>query len=177
MMKACLCVNRYKLQRQLGDGTYGTVWKAVNRGSGETVAIKMMKRRFKAWDECVSLREVQSIGVLQKRRYEGTMATLPLPWCACSILPILHAPAAVEVHALPLHHTPVSCWHFYKQIDSARVMHWLSTMQVVSLRRLSHPAIIKLREVIRENEELFFVFEYMVGCVEVSRCHVHSGMC
>jgi hypothetical protein len=34
------------------------VWKAVNRSSGETVAIKMMKRRFKAWDECVSLREV-----------------------------------------------------------------------------------------------------------------------
>jgi protein kinase len=37
-------------------------------------------------------------------------------------------------------------------------------VQVVSLRRLSHPAIIKLREVIRENEELFFVFEYMVSC-------------
>ena len=54
----CACLHRYKLQRQLGDGTYGTVWKAVNRGSGETVAIKMMKRRFKAWDECVSLREV-----------------------------------------------------------------------------------------------------------------------
>ena len=52
------CMHRFKLQRQLGDGTYGTVWKAVNRGSGETVAIKMMKRRFKAWDECVSLREV-----------------------------------------------------------------------------------------------------------------------
>jgi hypothetical protein len=52
------CMHRYKLQRQLGDGTYGTVWKAVNRGNGEPVAIKMMKRRFKAWDECVTLREV-----------------------------------------------------------------------------------------------------------------------
>lgn len=49
---------RYKLQRQLGDGTYGTVWKATNRATGETVAIKMMKRRFAAWEECVSLREV-----------------------------------------------------------------------------------------------------------------------
>lgn len=55
------CMHRYKLQRQLGDGTYGTVWKAVNRSSGETVAIKMMKRRFKAWDECVSLREVSCL--------------------------------------------------------------------------------------------------------------------
>jgi protein kinase len=30
-----------------------------------------------------------------------------------------------------------------------------------SLKRLSHPNIVKLKEVIRENDELFFVFEYM----------------
>ena len=29
-----------------------------------------------------------------------------------------------------------------------------------SLRKLSHPNIVKLREVIRENDELFFIFEY-----------------
>jgi hypothetical protein len=52
-----------------------------------------------------------------------------------------------------------------------------SALQVVSLRRLSHPAIIKLREVIRENEELFFVFEYMVGCAPVHRCLEHSRSC
>lgn len=30
-----------------------------------------------------------------------------------------------------------------------------------SLKKLNHPNIIKLKEVIRENDELFFVFEYM----------------
>ncbi|KAF7252156.1 hypothetical protein EG68_08127, partial [Paragonimus skrjabini miyazakii] len=30
-----------------------------------------------------------------------------------------------------------------------------------ALKRLNHPNIVKLREVIRENDELFFVFEYM----------------
>lgn len=30
-----------------------------------------------------------------------------------------------------------------------------------SLKKLSHPNIIKLKEVVRENDELFFVFEYM----------------
>ncbi|XP_047335497.1 serine/threonine-protein kinase MHK-like [Impatiens glandulifera] len=30
-----------------------------------------------------------------------------------------------------------------------------------SLRRLNHPNIIKLKEIVRENNELFFVFEYM----------------
>jgi serine/threonine protein kinase len=30
-----------------------------------------------------------------------------------------------------------------------------------SLKKLNHPNIVKLKEVIRENDELFFVFEYM----------------
>ena len=30
-----------------------------------------------------------------------------------------------------------------------------------SLKKLNHPNIIKLKEVIRENDELYFVFEYM----------------
>jgi len=39
----------------------------------------------------------------------------------------------------------------------------MSLREVKSLRRLSHPCIVKLREVIRENNELFFVFEYLVS--------------
>lgn len=30
-------MNRYKITKQLGDGTYGSVLKAVNRQSGEVV--------------------------------------------------------------------------------------------------------------------------------------------
>lgn len=33
---------------------------------------------------------------------------------------------------------------------------------VKSLRRMNHPNIVKLKEVIRENDILYFVFEYMV---------------
>lgn len=35
--------------------------------------------------------------------------------------------------------------------------------EVKSLKKLSHPNIVKLKEVIRENDELFFVFEFMEG--------------
>jgi protein kinase len=38
----------------------------------------------------------------------------------------------------------------------------LAPVQVNSLRKLSHPSVVKLKEVIRENDELFFVFEYLV---------------
>lgn len=37
--------------------------------------------------------------------------------------------------------------------------------EVKSLRKLNHPCIVKLKEVIRENDELFFVFEFLVRCL------------
>ncbi|CEG38095.1 cmgc rck mak protein kinase [Plasmopara halstedii] len=82
-------MNRYKVTKQLGDGTYGSVLKAVHRQSGEVVAIKRMKKKFYSWEECMQLREVNS------------------------------------------------------------------------LKKLNHPNIVKLKEVVRENDELFFIFEYM----------------
>lgn len=82
-------MERYKVIKELGDGTYGSVWKALNQQTHEIVAIKKMKRKYYIWEECINLREVKS------------------------------------------------------------------------LRKLNHPNIIKLKEVIRENNELFFIFEYM----------------
>jgi len=82
-------MNRYKTIKPLGDGTYGSVVKAVNRTTGEIVAIKRMKKKFYSWEECMQLREVQS------------------------------------------------------------------------LRKMSHPNIVKLKEVIRENDILYFVFEFL----------------
>ncbi|XP_039057240.1 cyclin-dependent kinase F-4-like isoform X2 [Hibiscus syriacus] len=82
-------MERYKLIKEIGDGTFGTVWRAINKLSGEVVAIKKMKKKYFSWEECVNLREVKS------------------------------------------------------------------------LRKMNHPNIVKLKEVIRENDILYFVFEYM----------------
>ncbi|PPR87581.1 hypothetical protein GOBAR_AA33112 [Gossypium barbadense] len=82
-------MERYKLLREVGDGTFGCVWRAINKLSGDVVAIKKMKKKYCSWEECVNLREVKS------------------------------------------------------------------------LRRMNHPNIVKLKEVIRENNVLYFVFEYM----------------
>ena len=40
-----------RVTKQLGDGTYGSVLKAVNRQSGEVVAVKKMKKKFFTWEE------------------------------------------------------------------------------------------------------------------------------
>ena len=63
--------------------------QAVNKKTGEVVAIKKMKKKFYSWEECMALREIKS------------------------------------------------------------------------LRNLNHSQIVKLKEVIRVNDDLYFVFEYM----------------
>uniref|UniRef100_A0A0D9VJW3 Protein kinase domain-containing protein n=3 Tax=Leersia perrieri TaxID=77586 RepID=A0A0D9VJW3_9ORYZ len=82
-------MNRFKMIKEVGDGTFGSVWRAINKQNGEVVAVKKMKRKYYSFEECMSLREVKS------------------------------------------------------------------------LRRMNHPNIVKLKEVIRENDILYFIMEYM----------------
>ncbi|XP_024451412.1 serine/threonine-protein kinase MHK isoform X3 [Populus trichocarpa] len=82
-------MERYKILEEIGDGTCGCVFKAVNIETYEIVAVKKMKRKFYFWEDCMNLREVKA------------------------------------------------------------------------LHKLNHPNIVKLKEVVRENSELFFIFEYM----------------
>ncbi|CAG9313088.1 unnamed protein product [Blepharisma stoltei] len=81
-------MERYKVIKNLGDGTYGSVSKAVIKDTGEIVAIKKMKKKFYSWEECLELREIKV------------------------------------------------------------------------LRKITHPNIVRLKEVIRANDELHLVFEY-----------------
>ncbi|XP_010056182.2 cyclin-dependent kinase F-4 [Eucalyptus grandis] len=82
-------MERYELLKEVGDGTFGNVWRAINKHTGEVVAIKKMKRKYYSREECVNLREVKS------------------------------------------------------------------------LQKMNHPSIVKLKELIWENNILYFVFEYM----------------
>ncbi|KAF7845600.1 serine/threonine-protein kinase MHK [Senna tora] len=82
-------MERYKILRELGDGSCGHVYKARDLITYEIVAVKKLKRKFYFWEEFTNLREVKA------------------------------------------------------------------------LRKMNHPNIIKLKEVLSENNELFFIFEYM----------------
>jgi len=82
-------MDRYKIIKTVGDGTYGSVVKAINKQTGDEVAIKKMKKKFYSWEECMALREIKS------------------------------------------------------------------------LRKLNNAFIVKLKEVIRVSDDLYFVFEYM----------------
>lgn len=79
---------RYTIQRRLGMGGFGTVYQAISNDTGLFVAIKKMKGSFTSWEECIKLKEVES------------------------------------------------------------------------LQKLLHPSLIRLLEVIREDDTLYMVFEY-----------------
>lgn len=82
-------MEKYKIGKVLGDGTFGSVLKAVNTTNGEIVAIKKMKTKYYKWEDCIGLPEIKS------------------------------------------------------------------------LMKFRHPNIVKLHEIIKENNELHFVFEFM----------------
>jgi serine/threonine protein kinase len=43
-------MEKYKIIKTLGDGAFGTVFKASNINTGEIVAIKKFKQKYKNWD-------------------------------------------------------------------------------------------------------------------------------
>ena len=109
--------------------------KATNKQSGEVVAIKKMKKKFYTWEECLQLREVNV-----------RVAAAP-PFVLARAELLLSSHRRVRTHpltrapALPPPRAPVTI--------------------AQSLKKLNHANIVKLKEVIRECDELFFVFEFM----------------
>mmetsp|Transcript_25574 Transcript_25574/g.100979 ORF Transcript_25574/g.100979 Transcript_25574/m.100979 type:complete len:801 (-) Transcript_25574:700-3102(-) len=57
-------MDRYWVGQVIGHGTYGTVMLAQDSKTGEQVAIKKMKKRFATWEECLQLREVKALRVI-----------------------------------------------------------------------------------------------------------------
>lgn len=48
-------MEKYKVGKVLGDGTFGSVTKAVNTVTGQVVAIKKMKNKYMKWEDCIGL--------------------------------------------------------------------------------------------------------------------------
>ena len=57
-------MEKYKILKKLGDGTFGSVSQAKNNQTGEIVAIKMLKQKFDTWDSCLALQEIRSLAKL-----------------------------------------------------------------------------------------------------------------
>ena len=54
---------------RLGGGSFADVYKALEKSTGELVAIKVLKKKYKKWDDCNELMECRS---LQKLHNDST---------------------------------------------------------------------------------------------------------
>jgi len=59
-------MEKYETIDFLGEGSFAKVSKAKDLKSGETVAIKKLKKKYTTWQECVDLREVKSLNKLKQ---------------------------------------------------------------------------------------------------------------
>ena len=46
-------MNKYKILKLIGDGTYGTVYKGLNTETNSYVAIKILKKNFSNFNDCL----------------------------------------------------------------------------------------------------------------------------
>ena len=59
----------YEMITRLGGGSFADVYKAKEKSTGEIVAIKILKRKYKKWEECIELRECKSLQRLNKASF------------------------------------------------------------------------------------------------------------
>ncbi|XP_073120894.1 cyclin-dependent kinase F-4-like [Henckelia pumila] len=77
-------MERYNIIKEVGSGSYGTVSKAVCKQSGEVVAIKKLKTRYRSWESCKNLREVKEsdlFQVMKNRRKVAFSEAEVRMWC------------------------------------------------------------------------------------------------
>ena len=60
-------MKKYQIIKVLGDGTYGTVYEAINKETGIKVAIKTMKDKMNSLEECLDLTEVKALRQLNHK--------------------------------------------------------------------------------------------------------------
>ena len=59
----------YEMITRLGGGSFADVYKAKEKSTGELVAIKILKKKYKKWEECLELRECKSLQKLQSESF------------------------------------------------------------------------------------------------------------
>ena len=51
----------YEIIEHIGEGTFSDVYKAKEKSTNDLVAIKILKKKYKKWEDCLELRECRSL--------------------------------------------------------------------------------------------------------------------
>jgi protein kinase len=60
-------MEKYQIEKKIGDGTFGSVYRASNPSSAAfpVVAIKKLKSKYDCWQKCTNLNEIKALMALQ----------------------------------------------------------------------------------------------------------------
>ena len=87
-------MEKYQKIEKVGEGTYGVVYKAKNRLTGELVALK--KIRLEAEDEGIPSTAIREISILKELQHPNIVR------CAASAARAVAPPLAATARAAPL---------------------------------------------------------------------------
>ena len=139
-----LLKSNYKVIKLLGNGTYGSVWKALNIHCNEIVSISFLNDFYSITPYVGPCNLYNFLLVLDSQVAIKKMKRKYYSWDECMNL------REVKVWIKKI--WVIHCWSLF--------LTFYYTLQ--SLQKLNHPHVMKLKEVVRENNELFLIFEYMV---------------
>ena len=91
-------MNKYEIIKDVGVGTFGTVYEAINKNTNEKVAIKKLKEKINSWEKCMNQNEVyflrklnhpNVVKILEVIREKNDDISLVFEFCDCNLYDLI----------------------------------------------------------------------------------------
>ena len=91
-------MNKYEIIKDIGVGTYGTVYEAINKTTSEKVAIKKLRQKIDSWEQCMNQNEVyflrklnhpNIVKLLEVIREKNNDISLVFEYCDCNLYELI----------------------------------------------------------------------------------------
>ena len=87
-------MNKYEILKDIGGGSYGTVYEGINKETHQKVAIKKLKQKIDCWEDCMNQNEVyflrklnhpNVIKLIEVIREQNSDISFVFEFCECNL--------------------------------------------------------------------------------------------
>ena len=87
-------MNKYEILKDIGGGSYGTVYEGINKETHQKVAIKKLKQKIDSWEDCMNQNEVyflrklnhpNVIKLIEVIREQNSDISFVFEYCECNL--------------------------------------------------------------------------------------------
>ena len=127
-------MNKYEIIKDIGVGTFGTVYEAINKITNEKVAIKKLKEKINSWENCMNQNEVyflrklnhpNVVKLLEVIREKNDDVSLVFEFCDCNLYDLIksHRRKQMQISESQIHNIIYSITSGLSYIHSNHIMH------------------------------------------------------